>query len=184
MPIPVYAEMSSINPVILFSAALAARGPAIAQAFAASLTLGAGQFCTNPGLLLALEGPDIDAFVAEHQDAPSLAPFVEGLKTVKAQLQEATLWLMQNGLQNPENAGAASSDYLHLFGLTGLTWMWAKIAKAALGRIEAGDSDPFNARKLTTGRYFVERILPEAGAHLAKLKTGAALVMALEADAF
>ncbi|MFL5163249.1 MAG: aldehyde dehydrogenase family protein, partial [Microvirga sp.] len=56
VPIPVYAEMSSINPVILFPGALAARGEAIGRAFAASLTLGAGQFCTNPGLVLAIEG--------------------------------------------------------------------------------------------------------------------------------
>ncbi len=94
------------------------------------------------------------------------------------------MWLMQNGISNPENAGAASSDYLHLFGLTGLAWMWARIAKAAQARIDGGDSDPYYARKLVTGRYFVERILPEAGAHLAKLKTGAGLMMALEAEAF
>jgi NADP-dependent aldehyde dehydrogenase len=62
VPIPVYAEMSSINPVILFPAALAARGLDIAKAFAASLNLGVGQFCTNPGLLLALESPELDAF--------------------------------------------------------------------------------------------------------------------------
>ncbi|HWY63423.1 MAG TPA: aldehyde dehydrogenase (NADP(+)) [Rhizomicrobium sp.] len=64
VPIPVYAEMSSINPVILFPAALAARGPQIAKAFATSLTMGAGQFCTNPGLLLALDSPGIDRFIA------------------------------------------------------------------------------------------------------------------------
>jgi alpha-ketoglutaric semialdehyde dehydrogenase len=64
VPIPVYAEMSSINPVILFPAALAARGPEIAKGFVASLTMGAGQFCTNPGLLLALDGPGIEAFTA------------------------------------------------------------------------------------------------------------------------
>lgn len=63
-PIPVYAEMSSINPVILFPAALASRGEAMATAFVGSLTMGAGQFCTNPGLILAVEGPDLDAFVA------------------------------------------------------------------------------------------------------------------------
>jgi NADP-dependent aldehyde dehydrogenase len=63
-PIPVYAEMSSINPVILFPAALAARGPALATSFVASLTMGAGQFCTNPGLVIGLDGPDLDAFVA------------------------------------------------------------------------------------------------------------------------
>jgi NADP-dependent aldehyde dehydrogenase len=62
-PIPVYAEMSSITPVLLFPAALAARGAEIGKAFVASLTLGAGQFCTNPGLILAVDGPGLDEFL-------------------------------------------------------------------------------------------------------------------------
>ncbi|MFP5078071.1 aldehyde dehydrogenase (NADP(+)) [Rhizobium sp. YIM 134829] len=73
-PIPVYAEMSSINPVILFPEALQARGRAIGTAFAGSLTLGAGQFCTNPGLLLALEGPGLDDFLAGASEALSTIP--------------------------------------------------------------------------------------------------------------
>ena len=68
-PIPVYAEMSSINPVILLHGALATRGAAIGIAFAASLTLGAGQFCTNPGLILALEGDGLDGFIAAASEA-------------------------------------------------------------------------------------------------------------------
>jgi NADP-dependent aldehyde dehydrogenase len=68
-PIPVYAEMSSINPVVLFPAALAARGAAIGTAFVGSLTLGAGQFCTNPGLILAVDGEGLDAFVAAASTA-------------------------------------------------------------------------------------------------------------------
>lgn len=72
-PIPVYAEMSSINPVILLPAALAARADALGAAFIASLTLGAGQFCTNPGLLLALAGPDLDRFIAAAQASLSAA---------------------------------------------------------------------------------------------------------------
>ncbi|WP_428377866.1 aldehyde dehydrogenase (NADP(+)) [Lichenicoccus sp.] len=68
-PIPVYAEMSSINPVILLHGALAARGAAIGTAFAASLTLGAGQFCTNPGLILAVEGEGLDGFIAAASEA-------------------------------------------------------------------------------------------------------------------
>ncbi|MBP0589519.1 aldehyde dehydrogenase (NADP(+)) [Paraburkholderia sp. LEh10] len=62
-PIPVYAEMSSINPVLLFPHALEHRGDAIARAFVQSLTLGAGQFCTNPGLILAVDGPALDNFM-------------------------------------------------------------------------------------------------------------------------
>lgn len=62
-PIPVYAEMSSINPVLLFPAALENRAEGIAKAFVQSLVLGAGQFCTNPGLVLAVDGPDLDRFI-------------------------------------------------------------------------------------------------------------------------
>ncbi|TPE63328.1 aldehyde dehydrogenase (NADP(+)) [Sandaracinobacter neustonicus] len=65
VPIPVYAEMSAVNPVILLPHALKTRGAALAQGFVGSLTMGAGQFCTNPGLLLAVAGPDLDAFLAE-----------------------------------------------------------------------------------------------------------------------
>jgi hypothetical protein len=73
---------------------------------------------------------------------------------------------------------------MHLFGLTGLAYMWALMAKAAQGRIAAGDTDPFYANKLITGRYFIERILPDTGGHLAKMKTGSATLMALPAEAF
>jgi len=62
-PIPVFAEMSSVNPVILFPAALSNRGAEIAKQFIGSLTLGAGQFCTNPGLVLAVDGPGLGTFL-------------------------------------------------------------------------------------------------------------------------
>ena len=127
---------------------------------------------------------EIDGFVAENASDESLAPFVTGLKDAKDKLQDATMWLMQNGLANPDNAGAASTDYLHLFGLTSLAYMWAKLAKAANAKIAAGDADPFYANKLIVGRYYLERILPDAASHVVKLKTGAELMMALPADAF
>ena len=62
-PIPVYAEMSSSNPVYLLPAALSARADAIGREFITSLTMGAGQFCTNPGLVFGLEGADLDRFL-------------------------------------------------------------------------------------------------------------------------
>ncbi len=71
IPIPVYAEMSSVNPVVLLPGALAARASAIGKEFAASLTLGAGQFCTNPGLVLALDGTDFDDFMTAAKAAVS-----------------------------------------------------------------------------------------------------------------
>ena len=127
---------------------------------------------------------DVDAFVEANEGDAALKPFTEGLADAKAKLQEGTLWLMQNGLMNPENAGAASTDYMQLFGLTALAYMWALIAKTAQAKIAAGDTDPFYATKLTVGRYYMQRVLPDAGAHLAKLMTGSELMMALPAEAF
>ena len=73
-PIPVYAEMSSINPVLLLPAALASRGAAIGQGFAGSLTMGAGQFCTNPGLVFAVEGPGLNDFLDAAKGALRVTP--------------------------------------------------------------------------------------------------------------
>lgn len=73
-PIPVYAEMSSINPVFLLPAALKARGDAIAAGFVTSLTVGGGQMCTNPGLVLAIDGPDLDRFLDAARTGVSASP--------------------------------------------------------------------------------------------------------------
>lgn len=127
---------------------------------------------------------DIDAFVAENGAEGPIKPFVDGLADAKKKLQEATMWLMQNGMANPDNAGAASTDYLNIFGVTALAYMWAQMAKAAQAQVDAGSTDPYYANKLMTGRYFVERILPDAGAHLKKLKTGADVLMQMPAEAF
>jgi len=67
-PIPVYAEMSSVNPVILMPARLEAQADKIAEAFVGALTLGAGQFCTNPGLVIAMESPGLARFVSAASD--------------------------------------------------------------------------------------------------------------------
>ncbi|PMS16048.1 aldehyde dehydrogenase (NADP(+)) [Trinickia dabaoshanensis] len=77
-PIPVYAEMSSINPCFVLPGALAARAEAIATGFVDSLTLGVGQFCTNPGLVVVLDGPDRQAFV----EAASKALEKKGAQTM------------------------------------------------------------------------------------------------------
>ena len=127
---------------------------------------------------------DIDAYVNEQSGNEAVKPFIEGLAESKKALQEATMWLMQNGMQSPDNAGAASTDYLHIFGLTALAYVWAQMAVAAQKQIDAGSSDPFYAGKIATGRYFVERMLPDVGAHLKKLKTGADVLMSVPAEAF
>jgi NADP-dependent aldehyde dehydrogenase len=82
-PIPVFAEMSSTNPVILFPAAARSRGAQLGRAYVASVTLGAGQFCTNPGVLLYLAGTDLEAFmeaaVAAMRECPAQQMLAAGI---------------------------------------------------------------------------------------------------------
>ncbi|WEX07782.1 aldehyde dehydrogenase (NADP(+)) [Chelativorans sp. AA-79] len=68
-PIPFYGELGSVNPQFLLPAALAARGEKIAQGWAASLSMGVGQFCTNPGVAIALDGSDVEGFLGAAQTA-------------------------------------------------------------------------------------------------------------------
>lgn len=147
-----------------------------------ALDLVGRKLAANNGRAVFTFFAEMDDFIAEQADNAELEPFIEGLKSAKAQLQDGTTWLMQNGMSNFNNAGAASHDYLQLFGLTALAYMWARMASVALDK--AGAGDPYYATKLTTGRYFVERILPETAAHLAKVKAGSETMMALDAGAF
>ena len=128
---------------------------------------------------------EIDDFVADHKDVEDLKPFVDGLGEAKARLMEATQWMGANAMANFDHAGAGSTDYLHLFALTALSFSWAQMAKTAIeNRGKGGADDSFYENKLTTGKYFVERLLPDTAAHLAKIKTGSDTMMALPAEAF
>lgn len=96
-PIPVFAEMGSINPVVILPSALEKEGDTWATKYASSITMGAGQFCTNPGLVLGIKGNPLDAFIATLSDEilkleptcmlhPTIhAKYVEGKKELSAQ---------------------------------------------------------------------------------------------------
>ncbi len=127
---------------------------------------------------------ELDAFIAENEGDAELKLYVDGLRDVKAKLQQGTDWLVAKGLENFDNAGAASTDYLHLFGLTCFAYMWAMMAKSAAAKVAEGTTDPIYASKLVTAKFFVEWWLPDADAHLARIQNGAETMMTLEADAF
>ncbi len=127
---------------------------------------------------------EIDAFLKEQEGNEKIADYLEGLKMAKAKLTEGTMWMMQNGMTNPDNAGAGSMDYLHMMGLSVMTYMWGMMAVTAQKAIDEGSNDEFYSNKLITGRFFITRILPQIHAHLAKIKSGAEPVMALKAAAF
>ena len=96
------------------------------------------------------------------------------------------MWFMQNAVAKPDNAGAGATDFMHLFGLVALGYMWAHIAKAAHAKLNNGSGSPsdYFKAKVITGRFFVERVLPETSAHLARIQAGAGSVMELPAEAF
>ncbi len=133
--------------------------------------------------LMAFFG-EINGFLNENSDDAALKPYLAPVKTALGQLQQASMWLMQNGMKNPDNAGAASTDYMHLFGLTALGYMWARIVKAVLARQAAGTSTPALDAKTSLAKFFFARMLPEAGAHLARISSGAETLMELPAAAF
>jgi acyl-CoA dehydrogenase len=80
-----------------------------------------------------------------------------------------------------DNAGADATDHMHLFGLVALGYMWARIAEAALAK---ADGDATMKNKLITGRFFMERMLPETATHLARIEAGADSMMEMADDAF
>ncbi|MAP96253.1 MAG: acyl-CoA dehydrogenase [Ponticaulis sp.] len=147
-----------------------------------ALDLVGRKLAANGGRAIFTFFGEIDDFIGENSDNDDLKFALEPLKDIREKLQEGTMWLMQNGMANFNNAGAASTDYMHLFGYTALAYMWAMMSKTALEKKDG--SDPFYENKLITARYYMERILPRGGAHLSSLKTGADNMMALEAEAF
>jgi alkylation response protein AidB-like acyl-CoA dehydrogenase len=129
---------------------------------------------------------EVSGFIKENEADEAMKPYVAPLGKGLAHLQQATMWFMQNAMKAPDNAGAGATDYMHLFGLVVFGYMWAQIAKAARAKLSNGANgatDRLNA-KLVVGRFFMERMLPETGAHLARIEAGAATVMELPAEAF
>ena len=129
---------------------------------------------------------EAQGFAKEHAADAALKPYLEPLGKSLGHLQQATMWFAQNALAKPDHAGAGATDYMHLFGLVALGYMWARIAQAAQAKL-ASDASGASARmkaKLVTGRFFVERVLPETATHLARIQAGAASTMELPADGF
>lgn len=129
---------------------------------------------------------EVQSFIKEHGADAAMKAYVDPLGKALGHLQQATMWFMQNALAKPDNAGAGSTDYMHLFGLVALGYMWCRMAVAANQKLKAGANGAADrmSAKLVTGRFFMERVLPETGAHLARIQAGAASVMELPAEAF
>ena len=123
------------------------------------------------------------AFIEAKSEDPAMGEFVLPLSKAFGRLQQATAELARRGLSDPFEAGAGASDYLRLFGLTALAYVWARMAEVALAKQE-DDPTGFYRAKLTTARFFMQRLLPQAGPHLQAVLAGGAVLKEMEDAAF
>ena len=126
------------------------------------------------------------AFIEQHQTDAELAEFVLPLAKAYARLQQVTLHVAQQGLRDPNEAAAASYDYLRLFALVALAYLWARMVEVAKAKLAAGaDGDAsFYEAKVRTARFFMTKVLPESGALFAQIMAGGRSLMDFEDAAF
>ena len=150
-----------------------------------ALDLVGRKLALNGGRAIQAFFTEVGKFAEENRADEAMAPYTKGLKKGLNDLQQATMWLMQNAMAKPDNAGAASTDYMHLFGLVALGYMSALSAKAANAKLaEGGADEAFCKAKLVTAKFFMDRLMPETAAHLARISSGAESMMALDAEIF
>lgn len=124
---------------------------------------------------------DIDRYAADD----NMKEFVTPVAVSLSQLQKATMMLAERSFANPDEAGAAATEYLHLMGYVAVGWQWLRMVSVAQTQLAAniGDARFLNA-KIKTARFFCARLLPEAAALLAAIQSGAGSIMAMNADEF
>jgi alkylation response protein AidB-like acyl-CoA dehydrogenase len=124
-------------------------------------------------------------FIAAHEREPQIGPLVQAFAASFGALQVATALVIRTGSVDPEEAGAAATDYLRMFGLVALGFMWVRMAKIAVDAVPGTEQDAaFYRAKLATATFYIQRILPQAGALLHAIQAGKASITALEEAAF
>jgi alkylation response protein AidB-like acyl-CoA dehydrogenase len=126
---------------------------------------------------------EVGGFIKEKSADDGMKPLVAPLGVSLGHLQQASMWFMQNAMAKPDNAGAGATDYMHMFGLVALGYMWCRIAEAVLAK-SANGAAPGMKSKLVTARFYMERMLPETAAHFARIQSGAGAIMELPDEAF
>ncbi len=126
----------------------------------------------------------ISGWLGENAGNETLAPFVEPVQRGLDTLQQATMWLAQNGIANPNHAGAGAVDYLRLMGIVVTGWMWARMAKLAQEKLAGGAANAaLYEAKLVCARYWMERMIPECPMLFERIRAGSDTIMAYAAEA-
>jgi len=151
-----------------------------------ALDLVGRKLAMNGGRAVMAMFKEIGDFCEENRNDETLSFFTKSLKRGLNDLQASTMWFMQNAMAKPDNAGAGSTDYMHLFGLVVLGYMWARMAKAAQAGLASGDEGrkTYFENKLITGRFYMEKVMPETALRKARIEMGSDSIMALDAAAF
>ena len=128
---------------------------------------------------------EVSHYLSDKQadSRPEIQPFVQGLAKAFGRLQTVTGWLAEKGLSNPEEGGGAATDYLRLFALVTLAYLWLRAIEIALEK-RAGDEALFYQAKLDTARFYYERLLPQTGALMSIIMSGCGSLMSFNAEAF
>ncbi len=125
----------------------------------------------------------LNDFVSAQQNSKAMADFVTPLADAIKLLEELTGWLVDQGKRNPDELGAAATDYLRIFALTTLAWLWADMARVALEK-ESDDTSGFYTTKLRTARFFMGRLLPQIHGLALGIRSGSDLMMEFSDDEF
>jgi alkylation response protein AidB-like acyl-CoA dehydrogenase len=121
----------------------------------------------------------IRSFLADNPGAPHHIELGVALKS----LEEATTWIANNGMQDPEEAGAAASPYLRLMALTVIAYLWSRMADVAQSKLAAGEGNRLLLEaKQVSARYYFEKLLPESGWLLEDITSGKDSMMAFTAE--
>ena len=145
-----------------------------------ALDLMGRKIAANGGAFLKLFAADVDAFIAEQGSADGMAEFIEPLQAAMANLNDLTEWVLTQAQSNPNEIGAASVEYLHVFGYTAYAFMWAKMAAVSLPKA----SEDFYKAKLATGRFFIKRLLPRYVSLSEAVKGGSEPLYGLDEEMF
>ena len=125
----------------------------------------------------------VQEYIEANVSNGELGDYVQPLAKAFMRLQQITGELAQRGMKNPDEAGAAASEFLRLFGLVAVGFMWARMAEIALAKRD-DDPDGFYKAKLITAKFYMERVLPQSGALFSQMMSGSSNMMALDEELF
>ena len=122
-------------------------------------------------------------FISIEESSAEMIEFVEPLAKAFGHLQKSTEWIAKEGRKNPDQAGSAAVDYLRLFGLVALGYLWARMAKISLAKKDDAEKKFYSA-KVKTARFYMQKLLPQTESLLSSIISGSSSLMDFDEEFF